>query len=219
MIISGDINKFFKNFFSSANSQAFLLAGETYDLENLLIRHILRGHAENSLDLRKYENDFLKIEDAREIHRVANQKSLSGPKIFLVKSGYIAEDAQSTLLKTIEEPYSDTYFILSGVPEFSLSAPLLSRLTIFNRTNAAPEAGSKLVFSKDSIPQTRDDAEKLFREIEIWADNKIRSGNNAKLSAEFLEELMASKKRFYEKTYSLKMIFEHLFMAKCYFEA
>lgn len=229
MIIYGDTNNFLKNFFSTTKSQAFLLAGEISYLEDLLIRYILCEKksfckkcstclAEGSIDFKKFENDFLKIEDAREIQRAANQKSLSGAKIFLIKSHNIAEDAQSTLLKTIEEPHPETYFVMSGVREHTLTAPLLSRLSILSKMNKEDNLDPKFRFTADSIPQNREEAEELFRNIELWINGKIKKGNNFKLMAEFLGEIFEAKKRFYEKTYSLKMIFEHLYASKCYFE-
>ncbi|OGF51665.1 hypothetical protein A3I27_02165 [Candidatus Giovannonibacteria bacterium RIFCSPLOWO2_02_FULL_43_11b] len=235
MIVARDIDKFFKNFFRSSMAQAFLLVGDDGETENLLIRYLacdnknfckkcLQCQSESFLGIRFYEGESLKIEDAREIQFAASQSALYGPKIFRIKTVYIAADAQATLLKTIEEPYPETYFIISLVSEASLSAPLLSRLTIFKKSRRDEVVGaSKFKLNLEnisSIAQNREEAEEVFREIEAWMESRIRviHPESAISFSGFVEDYFEIKKRFFEKTYPPKMLLEHLAVSKYYFE-
>lgn len=235
MIIARDIDKFFKNFFRSAKTQAFLLVGDNSETENLLIRYLAcedknfckkceSCQSESFLYAPVYGGESLKIEDAREIQFAANQTALYGPKIFRIKSAYIAPDAQTTLLKTIEEPHPGTYFIISLASEASLSLPLLSRLTVFKRNRHDENTEiSKLKLNLEDIgalSQNREEAEEVFRKIEAWMEQKI-SAVNPKSSTSFsgfLEDYFEIKKRFFEKTYPPKMLLEHLALSTYYFE-
>jgi len=235
MIIDGDINQFFRNFFRDGRAQAFLLVGDGGETENLLMRYLAcydksfckkceACQSESFLGARVYEGESLKIEDAREIQFAANQTALYGSKIFRIKSGYLAPDAQTTLLKTIEEPHPETYFVISLASDASLSLPLLSRLTVFKKSKQDEKAEiSKFKLNLEDIgalAQNRDEAEEVFRKIEAWMEPKIRTLNtdSAMLFSGFVEDYFQIKKRFFERTYSPKMLLEHLALSKHYIE-
>lgn len=234
MILGKDIDKFFKNFFRSGGAQAFLLVGDDGEIEDLLIRYLScesktfckkceTCEAESYFGARVYEGESLKIEDAHEIAFAASQTSLYGPKIFRIKTSYIAPDAQATLLKTIEEPHPATFFIISLASEASVLPPLLSRLTIFKKNEDADDGHTKLKLSLEDIgpiAQNREEAEKIFRKIEAWIAHRIEALNPASAAsfAWFIEDYFEIKKRFFEKTYSPKMLLEHLALSKYYFE-
>lgn len=235
MILGKDPDKFFKNFFSAARAQAFLLAGGDKELEELLVRYLnceSRSFCKRcpacesgpSLDVKRYEGELLKIEEAREILRMSNQSSLSGPKIFLIKTDFIAPEAQGTLLKTIEEPHPDTYFIISLPSEAFLSAPLLSRLTTLRSGLTKISKDKKeLKFTLEAVSllaKDRPEAERTFRRLEWWVRDKIESSSPENLPrlGEFLEDLFEAKRRFFEKTYPPRMLLEHLILSKYYLE-
>ncbi len=235
MIIDGNVNQFFRNFFKSADAQAFLLVEDDGEIEDLLVRYLaceLKNfckrcatcQSEPFFGARAYEGESLKIEDAREVQFAANQTALYGPKIFRIKTGYIAPDAQATLLKTIEEPHPETYFIISLASEASLTPPLLSRLTVFKKNKQSENSEtSKFKLNLEDIralSQNRDEAEKVFRKIEAWMEPKIRTLNtdSAMLFWGFVEDYFEIKKRFFERTYSPKMLLEHLALSKYYIE-
>jgi len=135
-----------------------------------------------------------------------------------------APDAQTTLLKTIEEPHPETYFVISLASDASLSLPLLSRLTVFKKSKQDEKAEiSKFKLNLEDIgalAQNRDEAEEVFRKIEAWMEPKIRTLNtdSAMLFSGFVEDYFQIKKRFFERTYSPKMLLEHLALSKHYIE-
>jgi len=238
MIVGKDVGGFLRDFFSRASAQAFLLqdfsseAGEPGGLEALLVRYLscekksfckkCAGCVSDSpFDLHVYEGDALAIKEAREIQWSANQSGFGGSKIFLIKNKYIAPDAESTLLKTIEEPHPDTYFILSSVSELALSRPLLSRLTLLRRTGGGDWRAAKFKFTLESVPalsQERGDAEEAFQKIELWAEEALFKSNSENLDAItlFIEDLYETKRRFFEKTYPPRMLLEYLAISKYY---
>ncbi|HBT81252.1 hypothetical protein A2757_00775 [Candidatus Giovannonibacteria bacterium RIFCSPHIGHO2_01_FULL_48_47] len=223
MILGKNPEKFLKKFFSAASAQAFLLVGGDEGLENLLIRFLSRG-AQTEFDLRVYGGDSLKIDEAREIHRAAGQSALAGAKIFLLKNNFIAPEAEATLLKTLEEPYPDTYFIISLASEAALSPPLLSRLTVFKTSPPELEKNKKAwkpgLGEAASLAKDRRETEDFFRRLEWWLEEKLQAAPREKfrLLRNFLEDLLQTKKLFLEKTYSSRMLLEHLIISKFYLE-
>jgi hypothetical protein len=225
MIVGKDIKGFLKKFFKKSSAQSFFIsdASETQDLENLLIEHLTQDNI-SFLDLHKFEEPNLKIEDAREIHWRASQSSHSGVKIFLIKSRSIAQEAQATLLKTIEEPHSGSYFIFSSIPELQLTRPLLSRLTVFKRLIRDREKIPTLKVSLQDVikySESRESAENFLNKLEAWADEKVKKSavEPSRELTSFIEDLYEARARFYEKTYPPKMLLEHLVISKFYLES
>lgn len=233
MIIGRDKVKFLKNFLSTSNSRTFLLIGSDTMFEDLFLRHLLceknqfckkcnACQSESLLSARIYEGESLKIEEARDIAFHASQSSLYGKKVFLIKTNNLADDAQATLLKTIEEPYEDTYFVISSATHGAISKPLMSRLTIFDVRDHEEEK-KKNIFKLSledigAISQNRDEVDKVFQNVEAWIEDKITSSNADAVIrlVGFIDEYFELKKRFFEKTYPPKMILEHLAISKFY---
>ena len=71
--------------------------------------------------------DTLKISDAREIKSLQTEKT-EKPSVFILEFSLINVIAQNTLLKTLEEPSSQTYFILVFPDKSKLLPTLRSRL-------------------------------------------------------------------------------------------
>ena len=71
--------------------------------------------------------DTLKIGDAREIKSLQTEKT-EKPSVFILEFSLINAAAQNTLLKTLEEPSSQTYFILIFPDKSKLLPTLRSRL-------------------------------------------------------------------------------------------
>ena len=127
--------------------------------------------------------------------------------IFLLKNNFIAPEAEATLLKTLEEPYPDTYFIISLASEAALSPPLLSRLTVFK--TSPPE----LEKNKKAWKPGLGEAASLAKDRREAAPRE-----KFRLLRNFLEDLLQTKKLFLEKTYSSRMLLEHLIISKFYLE-
>ncbi len=237
------LRRLFSNGFSA---QSFLLAGgkaERDRVEEILIKFLTcetknfcRDCAGCKLganpDLHVYESALLKMEEAKEIEREAHKTSWRGAKIFVIRSDGIGTQAQAALLKTIEEPKPGTYFIISISSEGALSPPLVSRLTVFQLSGAkdgfnsaiskklitglaAKELLNAAIFAKDRVK-----TEEALMTLELWTEEKIRraDGKEFKSLADFLDDLLEIKTRFYAKTYSSRMLLEHLMISRLYLD-
>lgn len=71
--------------------------------------------------------DMLKIADAREIKSLQYEKT-DKPSLFVLEFSFINREAQNALLKVLEEPSSNTYFILVFPDRSKILSTLLSRL-------------------------------------------------------------------------------------------
>jgi hypothetical protein len=72
--------------------------------------------------------DSFKIEDARNLKSIQNEKSFSvGKKIFLISANNFLLEAQNTLLKIFEEPTPDTHFFVIIPDSNRLLKTLVSR--------------------------------------------------------------------------------------------
>ncbi|MBI2610298.1 hypothetical protein HYW53_04005 [Candidatus Giovannonibacteria bacterium] len=245
MIIQGEAFSFFEKIFKNKlPSNAFLILGdgrETEKTAELLIKFL---NCKNKIYCKKcsacltatpfglkiYEASALKIEDARDIYSRSRLTSWAGTKIFLIKASSLAFDVQSTLLKTLEEPGSNSYFIFLSPSDGGFSLPLLSRLTTlkialpkapdedFNKyiesKNASKMLETALTYSKD-----RAKTEKALEAFEFWAEEKIKSlALDLKRMLIFTNDLLMIKKRFYDKTYSNRQLLEHVILSKTYLE-
>ena len=233
MIVPKDSDDFFKKFFArSPFSRAFLIIGEEDREGEAILQKLtahLQGEREGSvLDFHRYEEDALAIEAAREIHEKAHQTSWTGNKIFLIKCGYISGEAQAVLLKTLEEPSANTYFIIAAKSESGFSPPLLSRLTVLKPAKQTLQApSSKLQAVPISLKmeleeaaraaKERTSAEKFLDTLEIWAHNEIKGGeHDYELLARFAEDLLTTKAKFFERTYFTRMLLEHIVISRAY---
>lgn len=239
MIVPEHSNDFFKKFFArSPFSRAFLIVEEGKTGEALLqklIEHIEGGgthdifkrHSMLQMDLHTYQGDALAIDTAREIHERAHQTSWTGTKIFLIRYGYISGEVQTVLLKTLEEPSANTYFIIVAKSEAAFSAPLLSRLTVLKTRDRGqgardgeapvPESLKKALEETAQAAKERASAEKFLDTLEIWAHNEIKGGrHNYALLARFIKDLLETKAKFFERTYSTRMLLEHIVISRVY---
>lgn len=92
--------------------------------ENLGVR------TKNNPDLIVFSSPVFGIEEARELNRLATRRSVGISKIFLITSSSLTSEAQNALLKTFEEPSSDTYFFLVVLNPGSILPTLRSRMQI-----------------------------------------------------------------------------------------
>lgn len=244
MIIPKDKEKFLADIFKNGlKSQSFLIAGDNEAREEfteLLFKFLscedktlcqkCAGCKFKTLDTYRYETPQLKIDEAREIQEKSSQSSWSGRKVFVIKTYAINSDTQATLLKTLEEPHENTYFIISMKAADGLSLPLLSRLTLFRlpvlktaELEEIIEKFSKLGLKKEleeaaRVSKERQELEEVFSALEFWTEDRLRlaSADKLKKLAGFIEELFQIKKRFFQKTYFNRMLLEHLLISKVY---
>ena len=237
MILGKNPENILKEFFKISPAQAFLLVGAGPELENLFLsfvkceeksfcRKCLACRTDNLWDLQIFEGESLKIEEAREIRRAAFVKGFSGTKIFFLKNGRLPAESQGVLLKTIEEPPPETYFIISLASEGSLLAPLRSRLTVFSVGREPENERASKDFSlrlEDiaALSKEASEVERILERTEEWIEAKLQNARPGELGRLkiFLEDFFEIKRRFFERTYSSRMLLEHLAVSKYYLES
>lgn len=179
-------------------------------------------------EIRRFEGAALKIEQARELRRAALQKAWEGnSKIFLLKTAAILPEAQAALLKIVEEPPDDTYFIFSLPSENSLLPTLRSRLFPLRLgagkgpKETSPPGIQKALLQSAVFSKNREQTEEFLRGREFWLGEKLRHTpkQDFKRVLEILEDFFEIKKRFYQKTYYNKMLLEHLALSRAYLES
>ncbi len=184
----------------------------------------------SALDRRIFSGKELPIEIAREIQSEAGQTSWFGNKLYIIEPDTISLDAQTTLLKTIEEPHQNNFFIFSIKNANELSAPLLSRLWLFELPKIEEKFEDKISSSSkisslkkdlENVPmisKEREDTELLLQNLEIMAESRMKTTSEVELKRllVFVEDLLQIKSRFYQKTYFNKMLLDHLLVSKAY---
>jgi len=234
-----------KIFSARSRPQAFLLAG-TGDLsesEHLLIKFLnceefkfckncSDCREEKKPDLWVFDGEAFRMEDAKEVHRLAALASWNSKKTFLIKSGTFERDSQTVLLKTLEEPNPSTHFIISALTPNAFLPTLLSRVVLLEEkdseekldpalrkkieSGASAALGAAAILSKD-----RRDTEEFLNGFELWLEEKIKSPSGIRSPAltVLLEDFFEVKTRFYQKTYFNRMLLEHLIISKAYIKS
>src|SRR3990167_5929189 len=82
----------------------------------------------NNPDFFAFRMPTFGIDEARQLSLLSARKALIHHKIFFITSSRLTLEAQNALLKTFEDPFSDTYFFLVAREEALIIPTLLSRM-------------------------------------------------------------------------------------------
>ena len=82
----------------------------------------------NNPDFFTLKAETFGIDEARELRVWSTRKAVTSSKIFLILPARLTLEAQNALLKTFEEPFSNTYFFLSVREESLITPTLRSRM-------------------------------------------------------------------------------------------
>lgn len=104
---------------------------ESYTLQPTQIVEYLDRENYSYIFERSYET--FKIDDARSIKNLQSEKTEKGT-IFVIRFFNITTEAQNALLKVLEEPTSQTYFVLIFSQQHNLLVTLRSRLYLVHHT-------------------------------------------------------------------------------------
>lgn len=109
---------------------AYLVTGPLSDAEAFLLDLLATSGIDvaNNPDVLRLSFDTLGIDEARELSTRASYRSLSKKKIFFISFTSITPEAQNALLKTFEDPYPHTHFVVSAPLRDMLIPTLLSRM-------------------------------------------------------------------------------------------
>ena len=161
--------------------------------------------------------DSFKIEDARNLKSLGNEKSLSlGKKIFLISANSILLEAQHSLLKMFEEPIEHTHFFVVVPDVNSLLKTLVSRFYFISTgLNLEKETEEAEKFIK-MLPQRRIDfIKELLAEAEDEDGDEIiiLEGTRSK-ALKFLNALESVLHCNMSRTPLDTRCFEHLFKVR-----
>lgn len=111
---------------------AYLLVGSVAGGEEYLDR-VLGEHSivrRGNPDYFAFQHETFGIDEARELREMALKKAFGSKKIFFISPAAITTEAQNALLKTFEEPISDTHFFLQVFEEGRVLVTLRSRMEV-----------------------------------------------------------------------------------------
>lgn len=118
------------------------------------------------------------IDESRDIKEFQARRPLGGyGKYFILNIGAITEEAQQALLKTLEEPVSETYFFLITERIEQFLPTVLSRCIVVSTEGRAEDGLSQKVkdFLMSDLGVRQDMVKKLLAEHEAGNKNNIRS--------------------------------------------
>lgn len=166
--------------------------------------------------------DMLKIADAREIKSLQSEKT-DKPSIFILEFSFINREAQNALLKVLEEPASQTYFILLFPDRSALLPTLRSRLFFITTDNeeligqnnfATPHEFESLSLQKrfeliktktdkkKDVPISKSDVLKFIDGLEVYESSKDNK------NFQLLEVLFQSRTSLHANGASIKMVLD-----------
>lgn len=202
---------------------AYVCIGDTStvckEFETFLVEHLSVPVIGNP-DYRVFEENNMSVDTARELGVLQAQKNLNGGKqIFVIRTGYIGEEAQNALLKIFEEPTPDTHFFVF-LPQDTLLPTLRSRVRIIRSEHLDKHTSA---FLKLSIPerlayikkmtdnigdekQTKQDAIDLINQIE----GELYTQGGVRTYASELALCEKARSALFARGAMTKMLLEHV---------
>jgi hypothetical protein len=221
------------------NHHAYIYEGSQDLLEPLVTsaRAQFNFEGDNNPDLHLLSFEKFGIEDAHELTRSAQLKSVSGRALFILGIASIQPQAQQALLKLFEEPQEGITFVLL-VPHGILLPTLRSRLLLYPEN---PQLAIKKVLGSSSAQpdfffkqatdflkanyktrstqiatllkdeeNTKEHVRSFVNALEVILYTKLESTKGAKEYREALEDILKVRSYLYDTAPSLKMLLEHL---------
>lgn len=193
---------------------AYLLEGNQSILEDLLsyFDTELKFNTKSNPDFYLKNFDTFRIEDARELNKIKDEKSFSGDKkILLIITNSILREAQNAMLKMFEEPIENTYFFLIIKNKNTLLPTFLSRFYFvdLNKSNLEFEKEVEK-FLKMNLKE-KIDFIKVFTEKEDEEESDYVAPRHKALA--FLDTL---ESKLYENKTKNYEAFEKIFITRSY---
>lgn len=182
------------------------------------VKQILQVRVEANPDLEIIEKERYTISDARTLKERATQKPLGDIQVFIIVSDHILREAQNALLKLLEEPAQNTYFILV-VPSISQLLPTVqSRLAYGGRVARISEKKDfvssfllgnigERIRMLDPILKSKDRRE--ARKVLDTLESELRI-QGVKVHSKSLSEIAFVRQYLSDRSSSLKMLLEHI---------
>lgn len=191
---------------------AYLIEGNKNILEDLFLyfEQELNFKTKSNPDFYFKSYDTFRIDDARELNTIKDEKSFSGNfKIVVIFSNSILREAQNAMLKMFEEPIENTYFFLIIRDKNTLISTFISRFYfITNNSNESLYSKEVKNFIKMNLKE-RIDFIKVFTEKGEEEDPEYVAPRHKALQfLDTLESEFAKDKKDKDYTKKLNQIFE-----------
>jgi len=154
------------------------------------------------------------IDEARELRVWSTRKAVTSSKIFLILPARLTLEAQNALLKTFEEPFSNTYFFLSVREESLITPTLRSRMqtvrvsenSIF--TSAVAERflslslKDRLIFAKEFADEEKN--------LMVFLDDLLLLLRKRSEMRKSVEKIYAIRRSIGNSVIASRLVIEHL---------
>ncbi|MBP9802958.1 MAG: hypothetical protein KBD14_01470 [Candidatus Pacebacteria bacterium] len=188
---------------------AYLLEGGEEIIPKLFLylENELNFHLNGNPDLYFKKYDTFKIEDARVLNQIKDEKSLSGKeKIIIIKTNSFLREAQNALLKMFEEPIENTYFFIIVRDKNTLLSTFLSRFYFIpNSTKVLNFEREVIKFLKMNLKERIDFIKDFTAKEDEDEENYVAPRHKALEFLDTLESKLSESKNKNPKT--LEQIF------------
>lgn len=210
---------------SKSLHHAYFLIGEKDSVFNEI-----KDFLEKSLGIETSSNpdfwvgdfDNLSIDEARMIAESSERKDFSGKKkIFIIKTDFIGEEAQNSLLKVFEEPTEGTHFFIIS-PQDTLLPTLRSRMQVLiSNTDDSKSLGILKKTYKERLEMVKDITSAISDEEGTKQDaveflNRVESELHQKGVEKYYSELLLcsfTRRCLHDRGAPVKMILENLVLS------
>ena len=165
----------------------------------------------------------LNIKEVRNIKEKAYISAIKKVKLFFIKISDITREAENALLKLFEEPPSNSHFFIFS-PDIKFSKTILSRVIKIKGQNDEENQdikkflkmsiGEKIEMAKKISDKTKEDRDKneILDFLSALEKEIINRNSKDKKISGILREIEISKNFLRDKSASIKMILENIFI-------
>jgi len=217
------------------SSQSFLIASSDKNLASLYLSEFFQEKGINSLDINwQIHEKTMGIKDVRDIQKTISLKPFRGKIKAVVFDCYenITTEAQSALLKILEEPPVNTFVIISVTKKDLILPTIISRckvITLKEKKTAIiandasmlrdnldillkGKTGDKLRLA-EIVTVSREETLLWLRKMTVFMRGKLTEGNNNLEYLNFLKELQETYGIIKSTNVSQRTSLENLFLS------
>lgn len=196
---------------------ANLLVGTSEEAESYLnsLCDSLGVKLANNPDFFAFRMDTFGIDEARQLRMLSTRKAVIDRKIFLIVPVRITLEAQNALLKTFEDPFSDTHFFLITREEALIIPTLLSRMQVVHLKHG--HGGVASVYAEEFLPLSLKDrllfAKKFAdeeRSLPVFLDDLLLIFRKQAKDSKSIEKIYNVRRFADDSASAPRLIIEHL---------
>lgn len=201
-----------------------LVAGGNEVLEELFVLVNGAGIAvEHNPDISVREYKQFGIDEAIDLHARSRTRGLNGPRVFVVVTPAMTNEAQNALLKTIEEPVANTLFFFCVQSADTLLPTVRSRSQILNLSRSTRSVGdidpkaflsaapaARITLLKPLLDKGDDDKRDIGAVIEFLSllERSVALYGDEQKQRVFLEQVYRARKYATDKGALIKPLLE-----------